>query len=184
MRCRGLPNGTWAWGTGRGVDVVAVTKLLRRAAATVALIVAPIAAVLTATPAHAATATPTSLESQIISLTNKHRVAAGCPKLATNTTLVYAARAHSKDMATYNYFSHTGRDGSTFVQRAARAGYSAASAENIAWGYRGAEAVVTGWMNSAGHRQNILTCSHKVVGVGVAKKADGTPYYTQMFGRA
>jgi uncharacterized protein YkwD len=160
-----------------------VTKLLRRAAAAIALFVAPIGVVLTAAPAHAATATPTTLESQIISLTNKHRVAAGCPALGTNKTLVYAARLHSKDMATYNYFSHTGRDGSTFVQRAARAGYSGASAENIAWGYRGAEAVVSGWMNSAGHRQNILTCSHKVVGVGVAKKADGTPYYTQMFGR-
>jgi uncharacterized protein YkwD len=160
-----------------------VTKLLRSAAATVALFVAPLGAVLTASPAHAATATPTSLESQIIALTNKHRVAARCPALATNTKLVYAARAHSKDMATYNYFSHTGRDGSNFVTRASRAGYTGASAENIAWGYRGADAVVTTWMNSAGHRQNILTCSHRVVGVGVAKKADGTPYYTQIFGR-
>jgi uncharacterized protein YkwD len=160
-----------------------VTKLFRRAAATVALLVVPIGAVLTASPAHAATASPTSLESQIISLTNKQRVAAGCKALATNKKLVYAARAHSKDMAKYDYFGHTGRDGSSFVTRASRAGYSGASAENIAWGYRGAKTVVTVWMNSAGHRQNILTCSHKAVGVGVAKKADGTPYYTQMFGR-
>jgi uncharacterized protein YkwD len=179
-----LPYGASPRGARTADDDVSVTNLLRRAAVTVALFVAPIGVVLTATPAHAATAKPTSLESQIIALTNKHRKAAGCAALATNKTLVYAARAHSKDMATFNYFSHTGRDGSTFVTRAARAGYSAASAENIAWGYRGAEAVVTGWMNSAGHRQNILTCSHKVVGVGVAKKADGTPYYTQIFGRA
>ncbi|MBO3740117.1 CAP domain-containing protein, partial [Actinoplanes flavus] len=56
------------------------------------------------------------------------------------------------------------------------------SSENIAYGYRTATDVVTGWMNSPGHRANILNCKSKTVGVGVAYATDGTPYYTQDFG--
>lgn len=161
-----------------------VTKLIRTVSVLVALIAAPLAVVLTASPANAATASPTSVESQIIKLTNKQRTANGCRALRTDRKLVYAARAHSKDMAAKNYFSHTSPDGRTFVTRAKQAGYKSPSAENIAWGYRSAQVVVTGWMNSPGHRKNILTCSSKAVGVGMATKADGTPYYTQDFGRS
>jgi uncharacterized protein YkwD len=140
------------------------------------------------TPAPATGSTtvvaPTALESRIVELTNAQRAANGCGPLRIDGALTQAARAHSSDMATNNYFDHTGRDGSTFTVRAARAGYSQASAENIAWGYRTADAVVTGWMNSEGHRRNILNCASVAVGVGVATEADGTPYYTQIFGRA
>jgi uncharacterized protein YkwD len=87
-------------------------------------------------------------------------------------------------MATYNYFSHTGRDGSTFTTRASRAGYNYAIGENIAWGYRTPDAVMTAWMNSSGHKANILNCKAKSIGVGLARKADGTPYWTQEFGSA
>jgi uncharacterized protein YkwD len=125
-----------------------------------------------------------SLESEVVTLTNNYRTANGCGALRIDTRLVAAARAHSTDMVTNNFFSHTGSNGSTFVQREVGAGYTTgASAENIAWGYRSPQEVVNGWINSAGHRANILNCGSVAVGVGVAYKADGTPYWTQDFGR-
>ena len=54
--------------------------------------------------------------------------------------------------------------------------------ENIAWGYRSASEVVDAWMDSPGHRANILNCGAKSIGAGVAWAKDGTPYYTQVFG--
>src|SRR5262249_27305309 len=99
--------------------------------------------------------------------------------------LVKAARQHSADMADNKYFSHTGLDKSTPGTRIDQAGYDADKgwAENIAYGYPTPEAVMTGWMNSAGHRQNILDCGLKALGVGVARAADGTLYWAQDFGR-
>ncbi|MEV4515356.1 CAP domain-containing protein [Dactylosporangium sp. NPDC049525] len=125
-----------------------------------------------------------TLESEVVTLTNNYRTANGCGALRIDTRLVAAARTHSTDMVTNNFFSHTGSNGSTFVQREVGAGYTTgASAENIAWGYRSPKEVVDGWINSAGHRANILNCASVAVGVGVAYKADGTPYWTQDFGR-
>ncbi|WP_433211305.1 CAP domain-containing protein [Dactylosporangium sp. CS-047395] len=132
----------------------------------------------------APTTTPSDLETQVVTLTNNYRTANGCGALRIDTRLVAAARAHSTDMVTKNFFDHTGSNGSNFVQREVAAGYTTgASAENIAWGYRSAQDVVTGWINSPGHRANIMNCSSVAVGVGVAYKADGTPYWTQDFGR-
>jgi uncharacterized protein YkwD len=126
----------------------------------------------------------TDVENQVVTLTNNFRQANGCGALRIDGRLVAAARAHSADMVTKNYFDHTGSDGSSFVQREVAAGYTTgASAENIAWGYRSAQDVVTGWINSPGHRANLLNCSSVAVGVGLAHKADGTPYWTQDFGR-
>ncbi|MER7001592.1 CAP domain-containing protein [Dactylosporangium sp. NPDC000555] len=142
------------------------------------------------TPATAPTTTQPSqdgyaaIENQVVTLTNDYRQANGCGALRIDGRLVAAARAHSTDMATNNFFDHTGSNGSSFVQREAAAGYTTgASAENIAWGYRSAQDVVNGWINSPGHRANILNCSSVAVGVGLAYKADGTPYWTQDFGR-
>jgi uncharacterized protein YkwD len=87
-------------------------------------------------------------------------------------------------MVARNFFSHTGSNGSTFVTRLAQAGYTTgASAENIAWGYRTPDEVVTGWMTSPGHRANILDCKSVAVGVGLVLAADGTAHWTQDFGR-
>jgi uncharacterized protein YkwD len=128
--------------------------------------------------------TATTVETEVVTLTNNFRLANGCGALRIDGRLVTAARAHSTDMVTKNFFDHTGSNGSNFVQREAAAGYTTgASAENIAWGYRSAQDVVTGWINSPGHRANMLNCSSVAVGVGVAYKADGTPYWTQDFGR-
>jgi uncharacterized protein YkwD len=124
-------------------------------------------------------------EAQVVTLTNAQRAANGCGALRADARLAVSARKHSADMVTKAFFSHTGSDGSDFVAREIGAGYPASgpSAENIAWGYRTPQEVVTGWMNSPGHRANILNCSSIAVGVGMIRAADGSPYWTQDFGR-
>lgn len=162
---------------------------MRRFASRVVLaVLAPAAAlgmtlVAPATSASAAVPT-TSLEAQVVSLTNEARVQAGCRKLIVDVKLTKAARGFSKDMADKGFFSHTGADGSNFVQRAKRAGFvRTAMGENIAWGYKDAQGVVKGWMNSPGHRKNILNCKSTLIGVGAARNAKGVVYWTQEFGK-
>ncbi|WP_433296132.1 CAP domain-containing protein [Actinoplanes sp. CA-030573] len=125
-------------------------------------------------------------ETEVVRLTNVQRTAHGCAALRIDDRLITAARAHSSDMIAENFFSHTGSNGSNFVDREAAAGYprKSASAENIAWGYRTPADVVNAWMHSAGHRANILNCASKAVGVGVAYTGGGAPYWTQDFGRS
>jgi uncharacterized protein YkwD len=124
----------------------------------------------------------TALEDEVVALTNAERSAAGCGEVRTDERLRTAARLHSEDMATHDYFSHTGRDGSGPGDRAARAGYQGWGGENIAYGYRTPRDVVAGWMDSPGHRANILNCDFVAIGVGLAYDRNGRPYWTQMFG--
>jgi uncharacterized protein YkwD len=88
-------------------------------------------------------------------------------------------------MATNNYFSHNSQNGKTPFQRMTEAGYHwSMAAENIAAGQKTPQAVVTAWMNSQGHRENILNCGLKQIGVGYATSSTsryGT-YWTQDFG--
>jgi uncharacterized protein YkwD len=78
--------------------------------------------------------------------------------------------------------SHTGSDGSSPGDRITRAGYTwSAYGENVAYGYATPEQVMNGWMNSPGHRANILNCSFKEIGVGLAQPGS---YWTQDFGTA
>jgi uncharacterized protein YkwD len=94
---------------------------------------------------------------QVIALTNQERAQHGCPALTADDQLTNAAQGHSSDMAINDYFSHTGLDGSSPFDRMAREGYEySRAAENIAVGYSTPERVVEGWMNSEGHRKNIL----------------------------
>ena len=168
---------------GRDADSGGMTNLIRRAGALAALSAALVGgAVLGTSPASAATSTDVSYEAKVIKLTNDARVKNGCAAVRTEAKLTTAARAHSVDMAKRNYFSHTSLTGTSFVTRAKSAGYTSPIGENIAWGYRTPDAVVSAWMNSAGHRANILNCKAKAVGVGVGRKTDGTPYWTQVFG--
>jgi len=89
--------------------------------------------------------------------------------LVLNARLNEAAHLHAVDMATYNYFSHTGRDGSTPFQRMIRAGYTYRTAgENIAAGYSTPAAVVDGWLRSEGHCRNIMNGNFRDLGVGYA----------------
>jgi uncharacterized protein YkwD len=111
-------------------------------------------------------ALPSGLLGQVVDLVNDERAAADCPALAVDERLAEAAGAHAADMVDRQYFDHTSPDGSTPASRAEAAGYSGAVAENIATGYSTAVAVVEGWMDSPGHRANILDCDQRVTGVG------------------
>lgn len=134
-------------------------------------------------PTRTATDKITTAENEVLRLVNIERGKAGCGQLHADSRLHKAARDFSALMAAKNFFDHVSPDGSTFVDRIARTGYprDKAAAENIAYGYRDAAAVMKGWMNSAGHRRNILNCSLKAIGVGLAYRGS-TPYWTQDFG--
>jgi uncharacterized protein YkwD len=96
--------------------------------------------------------------------------------------LTVAARGHSTDMANRGYFSHTTPEGVTFDQRITNAGYHwSGAAENIAKGQDTPAAVMDSWMNSAGHRANILNCGYKHIGVGLARDAYQVKVWTQDF---
>jgi uncharacterized protein YkwD len=80
-----------------------------------------------------------------------------------------------------HFFDHTNPDGLDPFQRAARAGITTMRAENIAYGQATPAAVMTAWMNSPGHRANILDCTLTTLGVGVTNGTGG-PWWTQDFG--
>lgn len=122
------------------------------------------------------------LEVEVVDLVNAERTANGCPELRVDRRLEVAARGHSEDMAERDYFDHTSPEGDGPGDRAEEANYRWWSSENIAMGYPTAEAVVAGWMDSSGHRANILNCESVATGVGVADSSRGL-YWTQMFGR-
>ncbi|KUN09257.1 RNA polymerase [Streptomyces yokosukanensis] len=119
---------------------------------------------------------------QVVALVNKERSAAGCSPLTEDAQLQKAAQGHSDDMAARHFFDHTNPDGADPGQRITAAGYRWSTyGENIAQGQQTAAAVMQSWMNSSGHRANILNCSFKNIGVGVHKGAGG-PWWTQDFG--
>jgi uncharacterized protein YkwD len=95
--------------------------------------------------------------------------------------LARAARAHSADMDHRHYFDHDSRDGRSPWDRIKAAGYPAPGAENIAMGQPTAASVMNAWMNSSGHRANILNCGLKSIGVGVQYDSGG-PWWTEDFG--
>ncbi len=100
------------------------------------------------------------------------------PALTVDPQLNTASDKFAVDLATYNYFSHTGRDGSLPWDRMTREGYSwRAAGENIAAGYTTTRAVVNGWLASPGHCQNIMSASFKNVGVGYGYSASSTYKY-------
>ncbi|MEJ5314726.1 MULTISPECIES: CAP domain-containing protein [Anaerolinea] len=130
-----------------------------------------------------------SYEQRVVELTNIERNKLGIPPLKRNTDLDYAGRYHSKDMMDENYFNHDSYDGGTLVcswsSRISNfySGWSALG-ENIAAGFASPEAVVEGWMNSEGHRANILNSNYREIGVGYTY--GGGYYYrywTQDFGK-
>ncbi len=110
---------------------------------------------------------------------------AAAPALALNAKLNTASDKFALDMATYNYFSHTGRDGSAPWDRMTREGYIWRTAgENIAAGYTTARSVVDGWLASPGHCANIMNPAFKEVGVGYAYTTTSTykHYWVNDFG--
>jgi uncharacterized protein YkwD len=121
-------------------------------------------------------------EAQVLALVNEERAAAGCSPVTANDRLTRAADDYSDVMASSGVMSHTGPDGSTMASRVEAAGYQwSALGENIARGQADAASVMDSWMNSPGHRANILNCSFRELGVGV-HFGDGGPWWTQDFG--
>ncbi|NBI08320.1 SafA/ExsA family spore coat assembly protein [Senegalia massiliensis] len=126
-----------------------------------------------------------SIEDQVIKLVNIERSKNGLPSLKKNWELSRVARYKSTDMRDKNYFSHTSPTyGSPFKMMEDFGIRYTAAGENIAHGQRTAESVMDGWMNSPGHRKNILSSSFDEIGVGIAKDNNGGYYWTQMFIRA
>ncbi|MBR5236726.1 MAG: SafA/ExsA family spore coat assembly protein [Clostridia bacterium] len=123
--------------------------------------------------------TVTSYENEVIRLVNEVRAKNGLKALAVDWELSRVARYKSQDMKDNNYFSHTSPVYGSPFDMIKKFGISyRAAAENIAKGQRTPQAVVDAWMNSAGHRANILNASYTKIGVGYV--ADGN-YWTQMF---
>ena len=114
-----------------------------------------------------------SFAHQVLHLTNLERRAQSLPPLKGESHLDAAAYGHALDMAEGDYFAHDSEDGRSPWDRITAAGYAySTAAENIAAGYATPAEVVTAWMNSAGHRANILGASSRELGVGYAYEAD------------
>jgi uncharacterized YkwD family protein/spore coat assembly protein SafA len=123
-----------------------------------------------------------AIETEVIRLVNIQRSNAGIMTLTQNWQLSRVARYKSQDMIDKNYFSHQSPTyGSPFVMMESFGLHFSAAGENIAMGQNTAAAVMNGWMNSPGHRANILSASYSQIGVGLAKDKNGSYYWTQMF---
>ncbi len=123
--------------------------------------------------------TQKKIEDEVLVLVNKERAKNGLKALTMDENVRKVARAKSSDMSTKKYFSHTSPTyGSPFdMLKSFGISYKSAG-ENIAQGYTTAEAVVNGWMNSSGHRANILNANYTQIGIGY--EANGN-YWTQLF---
>lgn len=125
--------------------------------------------------------TNTSVEMEIVNLVNIERQKEGLAPLTFSEELSKVARAKSQDMASKNYFSHTSPTyGDPFSMMKSFGIKYRTAGENIAKGYSSAQSVMRGWMNSSGHRANILNSSFGKIGVGYVN-INGTTYWTQMF---
>lgn len=123
-----------------------------------------------------------TMESEVARLVNVERSKVGLGPLTFNWELSRVARVKSQDMATQNYFSHSSPTfGSTFSLLPKYGIVYSAAGENIAYGYTSAASVMAGWMNSPGHRANILGKQYNQIGVGLAKNSQGQYYWTQVF---
>lgn len=118
----------------------------------------------------------------MLAIVNQERSDAGCGPLTWNDELAAAARLHSADMARRDYFDHTSLDGRSPFDRMEAQGYGRPGGENIAAGQRSPESVMDSWMNSPGHRANILNCDYRALGVGIGKGGGYGVYWTQNFG--
>ena len=145
----------------------------------------------TVTGCDGSSVTLTADESAELQLHNAERARNGLAGFCVHPRLVDAARAHSQDMLARNYFSHTSPDGRSFVDRVNGAGYAGWTnlAENIAWGSGSLgdpSAIFTNWMNSSGHRANILNPNLREIGIGVVSGTfqgyAGARVYTANFG--
>lgn len=134
-------------------------------------------------------ATPPPLEAdlsptaEILRLTNLERASAGLPLLSPQALLNQVALKHAQSMAATGHFSHVIK-GLGPADRVAESPYRWNTVgENIAYGYTENEAVMKGWMDSSGHRANILSISFTELGIGFAKDSKGLTYWVQVFAK-
>jgi uncharacterized protein YkwD len=130
--------------------------------------------------------TPASIAADVVRYTNEARTRNGRPALLTSSRLMEAARIHAAQMATHQRSEHTisGARYPTLQSRLEAVGYVYANAaENVAWNQPNAQSVVNGWMNSSGHRTNILDPQITEIGAAIAYSSRGEPYWIQVFGR-
>ena len=123
-------------------------------------------------------------EKKLLELTNAEREKEDLPPLKPNPTLFEVARSHSRNMAKQGKMEHV-LDGKGVKQRLNAAGYDWSwFGENIANGMNQPVAkILEGWMDSKGHRENILRKHYTEIGLGIAEDDNGRKYYTQVFGR-
>ena len=121
-------------------------------------------------------------ENEVVRLVNVERSKLGLMLVTQNWELSRVARYKSEDMLSHNYFAHQSPTyGSPFVMMENFGIHFSAAGENIAMGQRTPAEVMNAWMNSPGHRANILSPSYDQIGVGLAKNSNGSPYWTQQF---
>ena len=117
-----------------------------------------------------------ALERQVLELINQQRAQGGCDPLVMQRQLSAAAQSHANAMAMKNFFGHSSKNGTKFSSRIKAQGYRGRKyAENIAAGYASAEKVVSIWMNSSGHRVNIMNCAFTETGIALAYQEDDAP---------
>ncbi|OCA83203.1 hypothetical protein A8F94_19010 [Bacillus sp. FJAT-27225] len=130
-------------------------------------------------PTEQASSTLSEFEQQVVNLTNQERAKAGLPALKADANLSKVAREKSRDMQAKNYFSHTSPTYGSPFDMMKQFGISYRTAgENIAMGQKTPQEVVTAWMNSEGHRKNIMSADFTHIGVGHIENGN---YWTQMF---
>ncbi|WHM40422.1 sigma-70 family RNA polymerase sigma factor [Streptomyces sp. BPTC-684] len=123
-----------------------------------------------------------SAAQQVIALVNTERAKNGCGPVSDNSRLATAAQRHSDNMAAQGFFDHTDPSGAGPGERIHAADYQWSTyGENIARGQQSPADVMNSWMNSPGHRANILNCAFKELGVGI-HNGPGGPWWTQDFG--
>lgn len=121
-----------------------------------------------------------SYAEQVVALVNAERAKAGLSALEMNEDITAAANVRAKEIK--QKFAHTRPDGSSFSSALKEQGASfRGSGENIAWGQKSPEQVMNGWMDSDGHRANILNKNYKNIGVGYYQDENGVNYWVQLF---
>ena len=121
-----------------------------------------------------------SFVQKVVELTNQERIQEGLEPLSISKAAEAAAAVRAEEIV--SSFSHTRPNGSNFSTALKEQGTSyRTSGENIAWGQKTPEEVVTGWMNSSGHRANILNSKFTSIGVGVYRSSSGRLYWVQLF---
>ena len=130
--------------------------------------------------------TTSNTEQAIVDGTNAERRNAGLAALAVNAKLMQAAEIQGEQVAAAGRLEHDlpAATYPTLQDRVAAAGYDwRAIGENLAFGQRDAAAAIDAWMNSSGHRANILNVTYTEIGVAFVTDVNGRPYYVQVFGR-